>query len=179
MCRSTLLRVRSGTAERPGKYGLEAVVDCARSLGDGPRTIGPAAREDRYGDAASVRQRDEADVIGQAVERSGLVLDRRPKRQHRLHPVLPRLALGHEVEEIVAALGLDQLGLIDAAKQVDHRHRRARIASIPQVALRAEQLRNGAVNAKAGDAIVLEPIVDGARAAKIPEKDIRRAIVAV
>ena len=81
------------------------------------------------------------------VERAGLVLDRRSGREQPLHPVLARLALGHHAEQVIAALGDDQLALVDAPQQLDHRLGRARIAAVPEVALVGEELRDRAVDA--------------------------------
>src|SRR6185369_9940948 len=166
-------------AKRPGEYRLEAVVNRARSLGDGPRAIGAAASEDGNCKTAPVGQRDETNVVGEAVERSRLVLDRSSERQKRLHPVLAGLTLGHEVKQVVPAFGLDQLSLVDAAQQVDHRDRSAGIAAVPEVALGAEKLRDGTVDTKAADAVILKPVMDGVGATEVLQQDVGRPIVAV
>ena len=38
--------------------------------------------------------------------------------QQRLHPVLAGFALAHQPKQVIAALGADQLGFVDAAKQM-------------------------------------------------------------
>jgi hypothetical protein len=85
--------------------------------------IGAAAGEHRHRDPAAVGQADEADIAGVAVQGSGLVLDRSSERKQGAHSVLARLALCHQAEQIIAARRVDQLGAIDFAKQLDHRHR--------------------------------------------------------
>ena len=57
------LFLKRGRAEGPGEDRLEAVVDHARGLGDRPRPVVAAPREDRHRDAVTVRHGNEADIL--------------------------------------------------------------------------------------------------------------------
>ena len=74
MCKSTIWRRLD--AERPGERGLEPVVDRLGRLGDDARPVAAAARKDRNRDAMAIGHGQEADIVGEPVERAGLMLDR-------------------------------------------------------------------------------------------------------
>src|SRR5580765_5381514 len=112
MWSSNLLGSERRSAERPGKDRLEPVVDSASRFCDRLGAIGTATCEDGNRNAPTVGKRDEPDVVRKPVKCSGLMFDRRAIRQHCLHPVLARLAPRHEVEQVITAFGLDQLGLV-------------------------------------------------------------------
>ena len=94
---------------------------------------------------AAVGQGDEADIGRQAGQGAGLVRDLRSRRKHAANAVLAGRAAAHQVEQVMAALGLEQLAAVDPPKQLDHGLGRGRVPNVPQVALGAEQVGDVAV----------------------------------
>ena len=144
--------------ERPGKTRREAVVDRPGRLGDGARAVGSAAGEHGDGDAVAVGHGDEADVVGQAVSVPVLCSTGVPVGSSAGCGSC-RSGSGHQAQQIIAALRLDQLRLVDAPEQIDHRHAACWNRDGPTGCACRSAVGRSCGRRAAGDAILLQPVM--------------------
>ncbi len=120
-----------------GCFVQKEIMRRTRDLGDGPlalrhRLIG-RLHEYRDGHVSRVvGQSDDADVIGCAADRPGLMGDFRAFRQNAFEPRLSSLATAHDVEQQVGGFRLHHFAVMEpnAPEQGRHTIRRGRVAGI-------------------------------------------------
>ena len=143
--------------------------------------VGAAAGEHRDRDPAAVGHGDEADVVGEPLSVPVLCSTGVPNGSSAADAVLAGLALGHQVEQIVAArrAGSARRGRC-ACSSSTIASGVLELRAVPQVALVGEQLGDVAVDAQARGA-VLDAASRGAPRGppRSREQHVGRAIVAV
>ena len=110
--------------------------------------------------SVSVGHRNEAYVVGKPVQCSGLMFDRRARREQPFHSVLAGMALGHHAEQVVATVGRDEIAAVEALQEVDHCFGGAGIPGVPKVALVCKKLSDRPVDVHALDSILHQPLVN-------------------